>query len=111
MAVVARNVNGADRAREGKEWRARMRERPMGSYNEGIDMLIRDRGVAVCLSVVLDTVTFAHLRARSCAYSCTYSRAHSHAIGHGALQMRSTYVYHAPRYVFHGCNTYQKRAR
>lgn len=60
----------------------------MGSYNEGIDMLIHDRGVAVCLSVVPDTVTYVHSRTHSCTHAFTHAFAHAfthtriHALTH-----------------------------
>lgn len=81
-------------------------------------MLIHDRGVAVCLSVVPDTVTCTCTRSLTRARTRVHTHARIHAliyarmhvrariseskrrIGHGALQMRSTCVYHARRVTY-----------
>lgn len=80
----ARNVNGADRAeKKGKESaNEREREKSVESYNEGIDMLIRDRGVAArvfrwCL-IPLRVRTRALIHALTPALTDT----HVHALTH-----------------------------
>lgn len=87
--------------------RERQRARPSRPYNEGIDMLIRDRGVAVCLSVVLDTVSFAHTHTHTHAYRqrtnvksrsrCVVSRAYITARARAACVMYSIGVTRAPK--------------
>lgn len=71
--VLARNVNGVDRTGQGRggerEW-----ERLRGRYNEGIDMLIRDRGVAACVFRWCSIPLRARTHART--YSHSYTRAH-----------------------------------
>lgn len=68
-------------------------------------MLIRDRGVAVCLSVVLDTVSFAHIhthayRQRTNVKSrsrCVVSRAYITARARAACVTYSIGVTRAPK--------------